>query len=127
MGMMLIRFLILFQIFFLRIYYSSFPLIQTKSKMNWNSRITTGIINSRKHKRELHKELKINKNDTLASYYRDYNKILSTVIRKAKIIEYDTLIQNSQNKVKTTWGIINKESGRNKKKQKWNTGSKCGR
>jgi hypothetical protein len=38
------------------------------------------------------------------------------VIRKAKIIEHDKLIQNSHNKAKTTWGIINKESGRNKKR-----------
>jgi hypothetical protein len=39
------------------------------------------------------------------------------VIRKKKIIEHDKLIQNIQNKVKTTpRGIINKESGRNKKR-----------
>jgi hypothetical protein len=101
---------------FLRIYYSSFPLIQANSKMNRNSWITTGIITSCKHKRELYKELQINNNDTLASYYRDYTKILSMVIRKAKIIEHDKLIKNSQNKAKTTWGIRNKESGRNKKR-----------
>jgi hypothetical protein len=85
--------------------------------MNWNSWITTGIITSCKYKRELYKELQINNNDTLASYYRDYTKILSRVIRKAKIIEHDILIQNSQNKAKTTWVIINKESGRNKKSE----------
>jgi len=39
------------------------------------------------------------------------------VTRRAKIIENDKLILNSHNKVKTTWGIINKESGRNKKKK----------
>jgi len=38
------------------------------------------------------------------------------VIRKAKIIEHDKLILNSRNIVKTKWGIINKESGRNKKR-----------
>jgi len=38
------------------------------------------------------------------------------VIRKAKIIEHDKLILNSHNRVKTTCGIINKESGRNKKR-----------
>ena len=97
---------------FLRIYYSSFPLIQAKSKMNRNSWITTGIITSCKHKRQLYKELQINNNDTLASYYRDYTKIH----KKAKIIEHDKLIQNSQNKAKTTWDIINKESGRNKER-----------
>jgi len=41
---------------FLRIYYSSFPQIQAKSKMKRNSWITTGIITSCKHKRELYKE-----------------------------------------------------------------------
>jgi len=56
-----------------------------------------------------------NNNAPLASYYREYSKILSMVIRKAKIIEHDKLILNSHNKVKTTHGIINKECGRNKK------------
>ena len=34
----------------------------------------------------------------------------------AKRMEYDKLILNSCNKAKTTWDIINKESGRNKKR-----------
>jgi hypothetical protein len=38
------------------------------------------------------------------------------VIRKAKVIGHDKLILNSRNKVKTTWGITNNESGRNKKR-----------
>jgi len=82
MGMMLLRFFNSFLNIFLRIYYSSFPLTQVKSKMNQNSRITPGIITSCKHKRELYKELQNNNkhNATLASYYRDYSKILSTDI-----------------------------------------------
>jgi len=84
--------------------------------MNQNSWSTPEIINSCKHKRELYKELQNNNNATLASNHRDYSKILSVVIRKAKIIEHDKLILNSHNKVKTTWDIINKIFGRNKKK-----------
>ena len=38
------------------------------------------------------------------------------VIRKAKRIEHDKLILNSHNKIKTTWDIINKEPGKNKKR-----------
>ena len=38
------------------------------------------------------------------------------VIRRAKIFEHDKLILNSHNKVKTTWGIVNKESGKNEKR-----------
>jgi len=101
---------------FLRIYYSSFPLTQVKSKMNQNSWITPGIITSCKHKRELYKEKLNNNNTILASYYRYYYKILSMVIRKAKRMEHDKLILNSHIKVKSTWDITNKESGRNKKR-----------
>jgi hypothetical protein len=72
----------------------------------------TRIITSCKHKRELYKELQNNNNATLASYFREYLKILSAVIRKAKRIENDKLILNSHNKVKTTRDIINKESGK---------------
>jgi hypothetical protein len=72
-----------------------------------------------KHKRELYKELQNNNNNaTLTSYYSNYSNILSMVIRKAKIIEHDKLILNSHNKFKTTWGVINKESGRKKKRLK---------
>jgi hypothetical protein len=84
---------------FLRIYYSTFPLIQAKNKMSQNSWITSGIIPSCKHARELYKKLQ-NNNATLASYYRNYSKIPSMFIRKAKIIEHDKLIISSHNKVK---------------------------
>jgi len=89
--------------------------------MNQNSWIAPGILTSCKHKRELYKELKNNNNNnnnntTLASYYRDYARILSTVIREAKITANDQLILNSHNKVKTTCGIISKESGKTKKR-----------
>jgi hypothetical protein len=40
------------------------------------------------------------------------------VIKKAKRIEHNKLILISHNKAKTTWGIINKESGRNKKERR---------
>ena len=86
----------------------------------------TRKITSCKCKRELFKELQNNNNNnnnnnnaTLASYYRDYAKILSRVIREAKITENDQLILNSHNKVKTTCGIINKESEKIKKEVKY--------
>ncbi|MCL2320503.1 MAG: hypothetical protein FWC47_00190 [Oscillospiraceae bacterium] len=46
---------------------------------------------------------------------------MSRVIRKAKITEHDKLILNSHYKFKTTWAIINKESGRNKKRSEIHT------
>jgi len=101
---------------FLRIYFSSFPLTQVKSKMNQNSWIAPGIITSWKYKRELNNEMRNNNNATLVSYYRDCSKILPTVMRKTKGMEHDKLILNSHNKVKTTWGITNKQSERNKER-----------
>jgi len=44
---------------------------------------------------------------------------MSRVIRKTKTIKSDQLILNSPNKVKTTWVIINKFSGKNKKVVKY--------
>jgi hypothetical protein len=73
---------------FLRIYYSSFPLIQAKSKMNQNSWITPGIITSCKCKRQLYKEDK-----TKASNYKPISLLttFSKVLEKAlfnRLIEH---------------------------------------
>jgi len=40
------------------------------------------------------------------AYYKKYCKILSSVIRAAKKMPFDKLIQKSTNKVKTTWKIV---------------------
>jgi len=86
--------------------------------MTQNSWITSGIITSCRRKRELCNKLQNNNNATLTSYYKDYSKILTKVIQMAKRMEYDKLILKSCDKAKTTWDIINKESGRNKKKKR---------
>jgi len=98
---------------FLRTCYSNFLLIQAKNKMNQNPWIKPGIITSGKYKRQLYKKLQNNNNPTVASYYRDYSKILSMVIKKGKKLNMTNLILNSHSKFKTTWGIVSKESGRN--------------
>jgi len=46
------------------------------------------------------KGLKNTNNTTVASYYRDYCKILSMVIKLAKRIEHDKFILNSHMKLK---------------------------
>jgi hypothetical protein len=68
---------------FLRIYYSSFPLIQHKCIKN-NSYITPEIIKSCKCKREICNELRNNNNPTLTLYYVNYSKILTAVIKQTK-------------------------------------------
>jgi hypothetical protein len=69
---------------FLRIYYSSFPLIQARKNINQNSRITPGIINSCKHKTDLYKQIQNNNNPIATSHYKKYSKLLTVVIKKAK-------------------------------------------
>jgi hypothetical protein len=88
----------------LRACYSSFPLTQKKGIQKNNTWITPGIINSCKHKREIYNELRTNKDPKIGVYYRNYSKILSTVIK----MEYDKCILHSHNKIKTTWGIVKK-------------------
>jgi hypothetical protein len=101
----------IFKNIFLRIYYHSFPLMQTNKQSNRNSWITSGILISCKHKRDLYTQLQNDNNPITISHYKKYSKILTVVIKKANRMEYDKLILNSHNKIKTTWNIINKESG----------------
>jgi hypothetical protein len=55
------------------------------------------------------------KNPSITRYYKDYFKISVEVIERTKLLEYDKQILKSRNKIKTTWEIINTESGRNMK------------
>jgi hypothetical protein len=85
--------------------------MQANEQSNRNSWITPGILISCKHKRDLYTQLWNDNNPITISHYKKYSKILTAIIKKkAKRIEYDKLILNSRNKIKTTWNIINKES-----------------
>jgi len=94
-------------------FYSSFPVIKANKLSNQNSWITSGIQTSCKHKREIYIELRNNKNPTLRKYFKDYCWILLKVIKEAKRLEYDRHILNSNNVMRTSWKLINKELGKN--------------
>ena len=103
---------------FLRIFNSSFPAIQRvgiKSKVASITWITKGIKISCKHTRELYLLTKKNEDISIKSHYKRYYKILCKVIIVAKRKACNNYINKSQNKMKTTWQIINTETGRNKK------------
>jgi hypothetical protein len=51
-------------------------------------------------------------NTNLKTYYKRYCKILSNVILTAKKLQYNRIILNSNNKIATTWKIINYENGK---------------
>jgi len=57
-------------------------------------------------------ELKKNNNPQIKKYFREYCRILSRVIQEAKKMEYDRCILNTNNVMKTSWKLINKESNK---------------
>ena len=55
------------------------------------------------------------------AYYKKYCKILSPVIRAAKKMHFDSLIQKFTNKVKTTWNIVKSLTINKTTSKKFNT------
>jgi hypothetical protein len=91
---------------YLKIFYSSFPLIRSKSRNYDNNWVTLGIKMSCKRKRELFLLTRNSNNSALKQYYKAYCKILVKVIKEAKRITLNKRILRSNNKTKTTWNII---------------------
>lgn len=79
-----------------------------KSKQNW---ITNGIRVSSNKLKILYEISKLNNSPNFVNYYRKYKKVYRRVLKQAKKLSNDLLIQNSQNKSKTVWNIIKTESG----------------
>ena len=97
---------------FLNIFEASFPVKYKSTNNKNNDWITQGIKISCKHKRILY-TISRNCNDpTVKTHYDNYCRILKKVIREAKKQHYSRLIAKSSNKVKTTWNIIKKETGK---------------
>ena len=95
---------------YLRIFYSSFPPIRTKSRNNKNNWITLGIKTSCKCKRELFLLCRNSNNPELKQYYNTYCKILVNVIKEAERTTYNKRIIKSNNKSKTTCNIISEST-----------------
>jgi hypothetical protein len=106
-----------FQNTFLRIFYSSFPTkkIQVKKKdSSWMSKDMKITIN---HKRELYLSSRNSKNPKFKEHYKSYSKLLSKVIKEAKILQYKKQILTSYNKTRTTWNIFKSETGKKRGKE----------
>jgi hypothetical protein len=96
----------------LRIFYSCFHLIRTKSRNHNNNWITLRIKTSCKRKRELFLLIRNSNNPALKQHYKAYCKILVNVIKEAKRMTFNKRILKSNNKSKTTWNIINELLGK---------------
>jgi hypothetical protein len=106
---------------YLQIFYTCFPKITVNRTTSNNQWITKGILNSCKRKKELYLLIRNNNNTQLKELYRRYNKILTRVIRAAKILHHNNQIIHSNNTIKTTWNIIKNETGGNNTKYNTNT------
>jgi hypothetical protein len=98
---------------YLRIFYASFPLKKiTTDNFRNNNWITTGIKVSCQHKRELFLQCRNLEGNNFKKFYKVYCRILTEVIKAAKKLNYDRLITNSRNEMKTAWKIVNTTTGK---------------
>lgn len=89
------------------VFLESFPLRkmrERKKKKNW---ITGGIRISSLNLRSLCVIRKFTDNDCFVNYFRTYRRIYKSIIRTAKQKYYEDRIDNSQNKSKEAWAIVN--------------------
>ena len=99
---------------YLKCFHSCFPLRKkTLSKLTQGPWITKGITISCRRKRELYILCKICNDQWLNNYYKQYCAILTKVISKTKKLYYNDILE-SNNKMRTTWRIINNEKGTTK-------------
>lgn len=73
---------------------------------------TKGIRRSRDVLYELYDKRSYTSDVTFHNYVRNYSKVFKTVCIMAKSEYISTKIKNSDNKIKTTWQILNAESGK---------------
>jgi len=90
----------------LRIFNASFPITKRKHHTKSNPWLTSGIRISCATKRYLYVSNRHNRDLNHKVHYKKYCKILSSVIKEAKKMYYDSRIQKTNNKVKATWNVI---------------------
>lgn len=90
----------------------AFPLRMTQTRnKTCNKWITKGLKISCRKKRHLTFEMKYSNDENFKAYVKHYKQILKSTIKLAKRLQLEKVIQNSSNKIKTTWDIIKNETG----------------
>lgn len=98
---------------FLLYFHSAFPLVKKcKRKSIDKSWITKGIKISCARKRELHSLAKESCDPNFLLYVKRYKQIFKRCVNAAKKMHNNNLIFNSNNKQKTTWDIVKRETKR---------------
>jgi hypothetical protein len=97
---------------YLLVYESCFPKHNESVRQKDNGWITVGIRTSCRRKENLYIISRNNNNYLFKSYNICYCSILKRVIREAKRTYYNQLLSSTENKIKTTWKIIDIETGK---------------
>jgi hypothetical protein len=97
---------------FLRIFYSSFPKMKIQAQKKDCVWMTKGIKISIRHKRDLFLISRNSKNPKLKQYCKSYCKLLSKVIKEAKILHYNKQTLTFHNKTRPIWNIVKNETGK---------------
>jgi hypothetical protein len=79
--------------------------------------MTTGIKTPCIHKRDLYLNCRKSNDTNLKDNYKLYCKMLSKIIKVIKKLEYDCIILNSKNKMKTTGNIIKSRTSKKVSKE----------
>jgi hypothetical protein len=97
---------------FLNIFEASFPIKYVSIGKIKNDWIAQGIKICCKGKRSLYIYGRNSNDPNTRAFYIKYCKILNNVIKEAKKQHYCRLIAKSDNKIKTTWNIVKRETGK---------------
>jgi hypothetical protein len=97
---------------YLRIFNCWFIKKQKHSNTIYKPWLTKGIKISCNRKKEFYFKIRENNETQHKLYYKQYCKILYKVIKEAKKLYYKDIITKSKNKMKTTWNIIQKGTGK---------------
>lgn len=90
--------------------------IKKNHKMLFSDWATVGIYKSRQRLYELYEERCYNFGDSFRQYVRNYSKLFKRICTQAKSMYISNKISSSNNIVKTTWQIINNETGKTKQR-----------
>jgi hypothetical protein len=98
---------------FLNIFQASYPVfLHSELQKKKKDLITQGIKISWKHKRSLYAFTKNSNEPKAKENGIKYCRILRKLIKEAKEQHYNRLTAKSNNKIKTTWNIIKKQTGK---------------
>ncbi|KAG6453216.1 hypothetical protein O3G_MSEX008022 [Manduca sexta] len=92
--------------------------VPLKNKISFSAWATNGIRRSRDVLYELYDRRSFTPDVEFNNYVRTYSQIFKRVCRYAKAAYISSHIKNSDNRIKTTWKIINTETGKNKTNDK---------